>query len=597
MRNKDHRIKKEKENADSQLSTGTQEKYIEILTGAVLFAFGVYQSILYFGHTAVPISDFLSIFSAGNAILHFRLPTDFKYAPVTGILQNLLTTVSWGSAPGLTAGWLVNAILHPFSVVLLWLVGKRIIGKSAVWATLIAAVNFWLVYMLTEPIVETTYLFFILLTIYLIFRRSRWAYLFASITTMVRYEGAALILAAFVADIIHRKDRRDIVKALAFSLLASLPLMIWLILTVTTWTGGGTHYFTVLFSKDYAKTFAEGQGKIGIGLHLNLIWQVAFRPLLLPYPGADADFTETLFKLSQAICIAGFLLGCIWACLKRRWQGLVLLLFFVPYFILHAYYPYPLARFHSTIFWIALLIVWFGLQSTGGALARKAQFGQAAAIALQVVIIILAGIWSASLIRYFGVASSASPTSATIPYAAMTVVFIIIVMRIRIGKLRVLPHNLCIAALMCLVIASNQFLLANLLGDGKREIEFKQLGEWFAANAGPGEKLAVYNNIALIYAGKNSANLVGYPGADGPEELVNKLRDEHITYVTWATREGIGNRHNDYRFAGLDKNIALLANPRDIGPYKFVTQVGNNKGYINIFRLTYPDQNQPGGSK
>ena len=158
---------------NGRLQANEPQKGIEILTGVVLFAFGVYQSILYFGHTVVPISDFLSIYSAGNAILHFRLPTDFKYAPVTGLLQNLLATVSWGSAPDLTASWLLNAILHPFSVVLMWLVGKHIVGKSAVWATLIAAVNYWLVYMLTEPIVETTYLFFILLTIYLIFRRSR----------------------------------------------------------------------------------------------------------------------------------------------------------------------------------------------------------------------------------------------------------------------------------------------------------------------------------------------------------------------------------------------------------------------------------------
>ena len=148
-----------------------------------------------------------------------------------GILQNLLVFVSWGSPPELTAGWLLNAILHPFTVVLLWLVGRRIIGRSAVWFALIASINPWTIYYLTEPIGETPYLFFILLTLYLIFLRSRWAYLAASVTTMVRYEGAALILAAFVADIIHRKDRRDVIKAVVYSFLASLPLVIWLILT------------------------------------------------------------------------------------------------------------------------------------------------------------------------------------------------------------------------------------------------------------------------------------------------------------------------------------------------------------------------------
>jgi hypothetical protein len=583
---------------NGQLQPEESQKGIEILTGAVLFIFGAYQSILYFGHTIVPISDFPAFFQVGSDILHLRMPGGFKLAPVLGILQNLLVPVSWGQSPELTAGWLLNAIVHPFTIVLLWLVGRRIIGKSAAWVAIIAAVNPWLVYMLTEPIVETTYLFFILLTIYLIFRRSRWAYLLASITTMVRYEGAALILAAFVVDVIHRKDRRDAVKAIAFSLLASLPLAIWLALTVVNWQAGTTHYFEVLFSKDYSKVFGEPKSdRTGLGLHWQILWRTGFQPLLLPYMGASSDFAEMLFKLSQMVCITGFLLGCIWAGLKRRWEVLVLLLFFVPYFILHSYYPYPLARFHSTIFWIVLLVVWFGLQSAGGALARKAQFGQRAVLAFQVVIIAAAGVWFILLACHLGVAASASPTSATIPYVAMVVVLIIIVMRMSAVKWRFLPRNLCIAALMCLMITSNQFLLANLLGDGKREIEFKQLGEWFSANASPGEKLAVYNNITQVFAGKNAANVVGYPRADGPEELTSKLRDEHITYVVWATREGVGNRHNDYRFVGLDKNIAFLAKPQDIGPYKFVTQVGNNNGFVNIFRLTGANQNQPGGDK
>jgi hypothetical protein len=109
---------------NGQLQPNEPQKGIEILTGTVLFAFGVYQSVLYFGHTAVPISDFASVYGAGNALLHFRLPADFKYAPVTGILQNLLMFVSWGSAPDLMSGWLLNAILNPFTVLLLWLVGR-----------------------------------------------------------------------------------------------------------------------------------------------------------------------------------------------------------------------------------------------------------------------------------------------------------------------------------------------------------------------------------------------------------------------------------------------------------------------------------------
>lgn len=117
------KMKKGKEILNSQLPTCAAERHVEILTGIILFAFGAYQSILYFGHAVVPISDFSTFFQVGKDVLHLRLPASFKYAPVVGLLQNLLVPVSWGQAPDLTAGWLLNAILHPFSVVLLWLVG------------------------------------------------------------------------------------------------------------------------------------------------------------------------------------------------------------------------------------------------------------------------------------------------------------------------------------------------------------------------------------------------------------------------------------------------------------------------------------------
>ncbi|MHC4639399.1 MAG: hypothetical protein ACYTBV_18135, partial [Planctomycetota bacterium] len=172
-----------------------RERYFEVFVIAALFGFGAYQSVLYFGHTIVPISDFPAFFKTGQELLSFQTPSSFKRVPVLGLLQVLLSYVVGGQHPGLTAGWLLNAIFHPFNLVLLWLIGREIVGKSAVWLAIIAILNPWVIYLLTEPIVETTLLFFVLLTFYLMFKRSKWCYLLASITTMVRYEGAALVLA------------------------------------------------------------------------------------------------------------------------------------------------------------------------------------------------------------------------------------------------------------------------------------------------------------------------------------------------------------------------------------------------------------------
>ena len=292
---------------------------------------------------------------------------------------------------------------------------------------------------------------------------------------MVRYEGAALILGAFVADIIHRKDRRDVIWAVAYSFMASLPLAIWLVLTFLTWHGGGSHYFNVFFSKEYAKGLVESVNGTGILLHIQLLWQVAFQPLFIPYPGAGAEFVDLFSKLTVLACIVGLVSGCIFAVVRRRWEILMLLLFFVPYFVVHAYYPYPLTRFHTTIFWIALLVAWFGLQSIGGFLAQKARLPWQATLVLKIGVAIAAGLWCVDLVRSFGEAASMSPTSVSMPYVTMLVVGIIIASRVLVEHPIQISRHLCVASMLCLVIASNQFVLVRLVGDGKREIEFKQL--------------------------------------------------------------------------------------------------------------------------
>jgi hypothetical protein len=585
------RKKTEYRTQNGQFQPEKPQKGIEILTGAVLFVFGVYNSILYFGHTIIPISDFASFWQIGQAILNLQMPASFKYAPVVGILQNLTADLSLGYLSPLQAGWLLNAILHPFSVVLLWLVGKKLIGKAAAWFALIVTISPWTIYNLTEPIGEAPYLFFILLTVYLIFRRSRWAYLAASMTTMVRYEGAALILAAFVVDIVHRKDKRDIYNAIFYSVLAFVPLIVWLSMTFLSWKPGTSHYFNVLFTKEYAKGFTEPiEGRRGLMLHLNLLWQTGFQPLLIPYISASEDFAQMLLKLCILATIVGFISGCIFAILKRRWEILVLLLFFIPYFALHAWYPYPLKRFHSTIFWIAILIAWFGLQSLAWLWAKKLPPPRLMALIFKSAFILAAAAWCLSLVKFFPKAASVSPVSVSLPYVTMLTAAIIVIARLLMEAKPLfvkIPSNLCIVSVMCLVIASNQFMLAPLLGDGKREIEFKMLGEWFAANAKPNEKMAVYQNDTQLFAGKYAQNVIGFPKADSPRDLVEKLRKEGVIYVVWATREGYSHgEHTGYQQMGLNRNIAFLDKPRSVACYQFVKQIGSQRGFVNVFRLT-----------
>jgi hypothetical protein len=254
-----------------------------------------------------------------------------------------------GQHPGLTAGWLLNAILHPFNLILLWLVGKRIVGKSGLWIAVIAILNPQVMYLLTEPIAETTLLFFTLLTFYFMFRRSKWCYLLASITTMVRYEGAALIMAAFVLDMIEGKSKQERIRSFVYSALASVPLALWMLGTFLNWGGESTHYLG-LFGKKYAQYYEQSaEQRTGVVKHLNVLWRTGFYPLLTTATGAKAMFSKltaseihslrTFFSAAKIIALVSFGFGSVYGLLKRKWNILALLIFFVPYFAIHAKFP------------------------------------------------------------------------------------------------------------------------------------------------------------------------------------------------------------------------------------------------------------------
>jgi len=559
-----------------------RERYFEFFLIGALLVFGLYQSVLYFGHKVVPISDFPDIVRTGHELLSFKVPTRFKQAPVVGILQALLSHLVGGQHPDLTAGWLLNAVLHPLNLVLFWLIGKEIVGRSAIWFAIVAILNHWVIYMLTEPIIETSLLFFSLLTFYLIFKRSKWCYVLAAVTTMVRYEGAALILAAFVMDMICRKSRGERIRAFLYSVLAIVPLALWLLGTFLTWEPGKSHYLEVLFTKEYAEAFAQpAEQRTGLVLHMRLLWLVGFRPLF-----TSTAVAKAIFGVSKIIAIASFAFGTIYGLCKRQWKILALLIFFVPYFLLHAWYPYPLQRFHTSIFWIALLICLFGLQRSWKLVDKNGRVPKALVLTLQSLVAIISIVWFISLAPYLLKISPISPRSTSVPYVAMTLVGLIFAVRVYIYSRRYFLREFSILALLCLIIVSNQFALVGLLGDGQQDKEFKLLADWYIANAKPGEKMGVYMaGVVKMFAPKYAEYIVHLPEADSPSEFVKACHDQDITYVVWATREGLRDDHTTYRRLGLHENIAELARPKSTKDYEFITQVGTKRGYVNIFRF------------
>jgi hypothetical protein len=206
----------------ASVSEENLQKYMHIFAIVVLLGFGSYIAIQFYGHQAVPNSDFPAFEQTGREILSFKQPSSYKRTPGLGILHVVFSYVMPGPHPVLTAGWVLNALFHALLAVLLYLVARELVGPSAVWYALLATLNPWVIVWMRHPLAETPLIFFTVLTFYLTFKRSRWSYAAAMMASMIRYEGAAMIMIAFIGDIIYSKTWRPILWAF----LAAIPLFL-----------------------------------------------------------------------------------------------------------------------------------------------------------------------------------------------------------------------------------------------------------------------------------------------------------------------------------------------------------------------------------
>ena len=567
------------------------DKKIVLAICLILFLFGAYQSVLFYGHQVVPNSDFPGFYHAGRAVLSFKLPGSFKRAPVTGILQNLLTPLMPGHYPDLKAGWLLNAILHPFSGVLLFLIARELAGRAAKWFALVCLLNPWVLSLLVDPIAETTLLFFILLTTWFIFRRSKWSYLFASMATMVRYECAALILAAFVMDMILGKTKKERFLALGLSILASVPLGLWMLGTFMHEGTDATHYFNV-FRPGSSGAFGKlGKDKTGIVKHLGIIWSVGYSHILSVPVGADQNANAVLLG-NKILAGITFLLGAGLAVYRRSWKVLVLAIFLVPYFLVHAYYPYPIPRFHMPSFWIALLISLYGINEAIKIAAQNRSAAKAL-IVLQVVVIVVSLLWFFNIVPNLGRSGQVCPRAITMPWVAIAVVVMIGAVSVHLSGYRGVLSEIAVLSILPVVIVSNQLPAAWLLNTGSRDAEFKEVAAWYTQNAREGGRLATTMTavVGLYLPAELKGKLVSYQQIEGENLLdcAHKFKQKGVAYVAWDSRLGLASQDPYYELYHLGQ-FKTLMNPQSHGPYKFVKQIRNGNRFVNIFKLEGVDQ-------
>ncbi len=570
---------------------GLDEKYTDLFYILVLAAFGAYLVILYYGHQAVPNSDFPAFFKTGQDIVSFHLPGSFKRVPGLGVSQVLLSYLMPGPHPGLTAGYVLNSGLYVGTGIFLYLIGKRLLGSAAVWFSLIVLINPMALKWMRHPIAETILVFFIVATFYLMLRGTKWMYVMAMLTTMMRYEGAVLVLLCFCIDFFSCKNWKGRLFSFLRAGLSALPLALWIFGLVATRAPG-----TAPTSIPYVRNYAVGR-KIVIGKFSNIIWDNGIRPLLM-FPNQEG--MQTIWLVGKICLVAGIVLALIFCIAKKQWRTLLFLGFFGMFYGLHATRTYTFPRYAVPAIWVTVLVVWYGFKSVSDLVLEKKWLPPWVQIIIQLVVAAIALIWVCSLFKFLPPMAPMSRQSSSVPYITILAVFIVLLGRLFVfGRvdLKKIVSSVMILSIMALMIVSNQFMLTQKVGNGTMDKEFKYLAQWYHENGGDDILATTLPHVVRLYVPEKAKTLKRIQKISGntPQEVIKNSFDRNIKYLCWDSRLGFSTKNVYYKRYRMER-FGFLANPNNFkkpirtpdGIITFEKQIrceDYRNRFINIYKL------------
>ena len=552
----------------------------EMIIIAFILLLGAYLSILYYGHKVVPTSDFTAFTDVGQKILAFERPTDFKRVPLLGILQITVSKFVGGQYPLLSGGWLLNGILYPFIGMLVYLIGRQFVGRSAVALSILVLCNPQMLAMLIDPIAEITLIFFILLSIYFILKRSKWCYLFAFMAMMTRYEGAGLFVVAFIYDLIEAKGIKNKCKCITIPAICGLPLLFWVMAIIsesktTEAVQSGIERAHYIRNYGHTSVFGDFNAFISKDVIENLFTYFS--------NGKMVGFGISIQIIASILLVVAI----VYAIRNKQWAFFVLVGFFLQYYLVHCLRNSTRVRYGIPISWMVLFFCWYGGYGVWYFIKGK-QIPKRVYYVLGDIFLFLMMVWSFILIDKLQQFHQYSPMSKWIPVLPPIGLIIVLgLIKWRDRTVKLFPMVM-MTALVFLMLVSSHFMRISYIGQGARDYEFKLLADWFSDNSNKGETLVTtLNSVVKLYAPKLRHQIIstGSIKAKTPVAFLEKLNERHVTYIAWDSRLGYARGNKYYKKWGL-KDIAMLQSPKTSGSFEFIIQLTQSKNlYINVFRV------------
>lgn len=533
-------------------SSGRLAEYVAV---GLLVAVGLIYSLHFLRHFVFPNSDFVAFLRIGRQWLHLQIPGSMKRAPLFSMITASVGFFLPGPDRYLFGTELYNAVMLPTAMVLIYAVGRDFLGKAAVWVALLAGISPWMVRMSSQPLAELTLVVIFAATALCARSHINWAYLFAMLGSIARWDMAGLILAVAVVDIIrNRKWARTII----LTSLAAIPFGLCMIITVIQLRGEpkGAHYLQVLAKDSTFELFAD------LRFYWRNICSFLNAQMVRTLPSGQIKsfgaLNSAVFWGTGMLLTISFLAGSVIGVVKKRWEIIVMLLVGIPYLTVHAAYPYRMSRFCVPLAWAGLVIAaygaitfwqWFETRMKPKFLVSVLQSAGAA-------VFILWAIKIADTLTYAG--RQCPVIGRLVVMSSLLVVAGFFALQL-VRRCKPSMGWLIAPAFLVLAVVSNATEMGFLMGDGQRGANFKCLGRWFLENAGSDDRmLTTMAGFMPVYTGlprdrfEHTGNIKPADAKDF-SAFIRECRKRGITLIAWDSR--LAGRRDDryYKLWGLDR--------------------------------------------
>jgi hypothetical protein len=490
------------------------------LVPAAIILLAVALRLRRFDYFLVPDTDFWDLRAVGIALLHGQPPPLYLRPPLSSLLMAVFAPLFHGHDPVLLAAESVNLVMFAVGTFLLYRLARIFVGTAAWVVALLFAFDALGFHMTLQPRAELAAVTWVILGSYLATRGPVGGYVAAALASLTRWEGAFLIPALFLRDLVYGPHRW---RAFLYSAAASVPLFVWLMLSFRH-----TGHLNPYFEYSGGTTTAAG------GAFMTVLARTCLGSIGLAPQGPGFALAALLFG---GLVVGG--LWCLWRTSPR--DALPIISFFGLTLGLNLVFFSATAEHAFMIVWVCQLAV----------VAAVVGFTRVAAPALPPApegpgSTIRAVLGAAVLLALALLLWAARRNGSTMPTEPLALSLLIIGAILATTRPRSVAGAVLVGAGIILVpVAARRDLdavNARLRGVAFVKGELRRAGEWFATHAGPKERMAVVEPwVVAAYAEPRSiADLVDSRNltAQSPDQLAADLRHLGADYVVWNSQHG-----------------------------------------------------------